>query len=174
VRVNVLDDARTRHRTPDFLRRDHLHELPATRDKVLQGLGMLLLCSPRLRLHRFTEASKDARVDRIRLRENTDRSGEVTDLSRVDDGHRDGQAGQCRRNGDFKTASRLHDDKRRLYLGEKFFELADSFLIVCKTLRFFGEPEGDVEVRFGYVDPDVKRRRQRRHELKISADCPTL
>jgi len=174
VRVDVLDDARTRHRKPDFLRRDHLHELPATRDIVLQGLGLLLFCSPRLRLHRFAEASEDARVDRIRLRENADRSGEVTDLSRVDDGHRDGQAGQCRRNGDLETAGRLHDDKLRLSLGEEFFELADSFLVVCKTLRFIGEPEGDVKVRFGHVDPDVKRRRQRRHELKTSADCPTL
>src|SRR5215211_782546 len=80
--------------------------------------------------------------------------GEVTDLARVDDTQRQPGAGEGRRDGCFKAARRLQDDKGDGQIAEAAGEAVQPLCVSRDAEGLTRRSEMDVEAIFGHVDAD--------------------
>lgn len=108
----------------------------------------------RRRPHGLGEMRDHRGVDRVGLGQLADRFGELADLARVDDRHREAGLRQGHRDQAFVAAAGLHDDQNRRQRHKPPDQLAQPFAIAAAAERGTVGPDMHIHPRLRHVDAD--------------------
>ncbi len=96
----------------------------------------------------------DRGIDRVGLGEAAERLGELADLARIDDRHRQAGLGQGHRDVSLIAAARLQDDENRHQQTHPLRQLGEVLTIGAATERLTIGSNVDVDPGLRYVDAD--------------------
>jgi hypothetical protein len=137
------------------LRREHAHELAPPGQQGAQLLGLGVGQRARCGLHHLGEAREHLGVEGVGLGQLANGAGEVAHLARIDHRHRQPSLRQGRDQGHFAPAGGFQDDEGRGQRPEASDEVGDAALIVRGDPLPGGRAHGDIQLRFGDVNPNV-------------------
>ena len=133
---------------------DHLEDLAPPAHEFSEVAPFWLREGPHLRSHALSKKGDHLGVERIGLGEAAHGPGKGADLARVDDAERQPGAGEGRRDGCFKAARRLQDDKGDGQIAEAAGEAVQPLCVSRDAEGLTRRSEMDVEAIFGHVDAD--------------------
>jgi hypothetical protein len=134
---------------------DHLDQLPPSPDKTGQSgtlmIRHLALCGP----NRFREPGDHLAVEPVCLRQATDGSGIVSDLSRVDDS--DVEARLCQQVGNvlFQAACWIQDDQGDIARAKTADQLPDTRAIVRQREAFLAGERMNIPTAGADIDAEI-------------------
>ena len=140
---------------PGGLGAQHLDQLAAAGDEFRQGLRLRGRQRASPRLHRLREPRDVAGVEGIGLGQLARRPREITDLSRVDHGHRQPGAPQRGGDGDLITAGGFQDHQRRGEAAQPRDELAQARVITRDAEALVGRTDVHIDMLLGDIDPHI-------------------
>src|SRR5215471_338703 len=155
--IDAFSDAFGSCTEPVSLCHNHVGDLSPASNESAQFHGDLIRQRAQCRAYGFTEAGQHQSIDAISFGQLAGGFGEISDLPRVNDHHRELSTGQSTSQWAFDSASGFQHDQ----CGLEFFPTLDQSLdcdfVVSNRLALTRGTHCDIESCFGHVDTDKKR-----------------
>src|SRR5512143_201235 len=135
-----------------MLSTNHLNDLPPASNQRAQFQANLIGQRPDCGTYSFSEAGQYPGIDGIGLGQLSGGFGEVSNLARVNNHHRQFRTGQSTSDLAFDSAGGFQHDQGRLHLSQPFDQHLDTRFIVGKRVALSQRPHSHIQTRLGHVN----------------------